>query len=107
MVFLNAENLLDVRLTDYQPLVRPQAGPGGRWTVDAWAPLEGSFEITIGSDAPVAAKPGQAFFFKRGTPHGFRNVGATAGAVMEIFVKQSAPAADLNAWLPPNAAIRR
>jgi iron complex outermembrane receptor protein len=41
-VFLNAENLLDVRLSDYQPLVRPEPGPGGRWTVDAWAPLEGS-----------------------------------------------------------------
>ncbi len=40
-VFLNAENLLNVRLSDYQPLVRPYPGPGGRWTVDAWAPLEG------------------------------------------------------------------
>jgi len=68
-----------------------------------WAPLEGSFQITIGSDAPVAAKPGQAFFFKRGTAHGFKNVGATAGAVMEIFVKQSTAAADVNAWLPPAA----
>jgi outer membrane receptor for ferrienterochelin and colicins len=42
MVFVNAENLLGVRLTDYQPFVRPEPGPGGRWTVDAWAPLEGS-----------------------------------------------------------------
>jgi iron complex outermembrane receptor protein len=41
-VFVNAENLLNVRLSDYQPLVRPEPGPGGRWTVDAWAPLEGS-----------------------------------------------------------------
>jgi iron complex outermembrane receptor protein len=41
-VFLNAENLTNVRLSDYQPLVRPEPGPGGRWTVDAWAPLEGS-----------------------------------------------------------------
>jgi iron complex outermembrane receptor protein len=40
-VFLNGENLLNVRLTKYEPLVRPQPGPGGRWTVDAWAPLEG------------------------------------------------------------------
>jgi iron complex outermembrane receptor protein len=47
MVFLNAENLLDVRLTDYQPLIRPEPGPGGRWTVDAWAPLEGS-QINLG-----------------------------------------------------------
>jgi quercetin dioxygenase-like cupin family protein len=65
-----------------------------------WVPLEGSFQITIGSDPAVAAKAGQAIFMKRGTPHGFRNVGTTAGAVMEIFVKQSS-AADLRAWLAP------
>jgi len=64
-----------------------------------WVPLEGSFQITIGSDAPVAAKAGQAFFLKRGTPHGFKNVGTTAGAVMEIFVKQTTAAADVAAWL--------
>jgi outer membrane receptor for ferrienterochelin and colicins len=46
-VFVNAENLLGVRLTDYEPLVRPEPGPGGRWTVDAWAPLEGSM-INLG-----------------------------------------------------------
>jgi iron complex outermembrane receptor protein len=46
-VFLNAENLLNVRLSDYQPLARPNPGPGGRWTVDAWAPLEGSM-INLG-----------------------------------------------------------
>jgi outer membrane receptor for ferrienterochelin and colicins len=40
-VFLNAENLLDVRQTDYDPLVRPSRAPDGRWTVDAWAPIEG------------------------------------------------------------------
>jgi iron complex outermembrane receptor protein len=41
MFFLNGENLLDIRLSHYEPLVRPQPGLGGRWTVDAWAPLEG------------------------------------------------------------------
>ena len=40
-VFLNGENLTNVRLTNYEPLVRPTIGEGGRWTVDAWAPLEG------------------------------------------------------------------
>ncbi len=40
-VFVNLENLGDVRLTKYQPLVRPTRGEGGRWTTDAWAPLEG------------------------------------------------------------------
>jgi iron complex outermembrane receptor protein len=40
-VFVNFENLLDVRQTDYDPLVRPERAPSGRWTVDAWAPVEG------------------------------------------------------------------
>jgi len=39
--FLNAENLLDIRQTRYDPLLLPQRAPSGEWTVDAWAPLEG------------------------------------------------------------------
>ena len=38
---LNAENLLDVRQTRHEPLARLVPGPGGRWTNDVWAPLEG------------------------------------------------------------------
>jgi outer membrane receptor for ferrienterochelin and colicins len=37
----NFENLLAVRQTEYQPLVRPSPTVGGRWTTDVWAPLEG------------------------------------------------------------------
>jgi iron complex outermembrane receptor protein len=40
-LFVNAENLGDVRLTRYDRLVRPTQGRGGRWTTDAWAPLDG------------------------------------------------------------------
>ncbi len=40
-VFVNAENLLDVRQTAYDRLVRPSVGSGGRWTTDVWAPLDG------------------------------------------------------------------
>jgi quercetin dioxygenase-like cupin family protein len=57
-----------------------------------WVPLEGTLQLTVGSDPPVAAKSGQAFFLKRGTPHGFKNVGTSVAAVMEIFVKQTAAA---------------
>jgi outer membrane receptor for ferrienterochelin and colicins len=39
--YINVENLGDVRQTLTHPLVRPERGVGGRWTVDAWAPLEG------------------------------------------------------------------
>jgi outer membrane receptor for ferrienterochelin and colicins len=37
----NFENLLNVRQTDYDRLVRPSPTTGGRWTTDVWAPLEG------------------------------------------------------------------
>jgi iron complex outermembrane receptor protein len=40
-LFVNAENLLGVRQTRYDPLIRPTRAPDGRWTVDAWAPAEG------------------------------------------------------------------
>ena len=40
-LFLNVENLADVRQTKDAPLVLPQRRPDGRWTVDAWAPLDG------------------------------------------------------------------
>jgi iron complex outermembrane receptor protein len=39
--FVNAENLTNVRQTRYDPLIRPTRAPDSRWTVDAWAPLEG------------------------------------------------------------------
>jgi len=41
LLFLNGENLTDVRQTRWDPLVRPARGVDGRWTVDAWAPLDG------------------------------------------------------------------
>lgn len=40
-LFLNLENLTGTRQTRTDPLVRPTPGAGGRWTTDAWAPLEG------------------------------------------------------------------
>ena len=40
-LFVNGENLTGVRQTKWDPLVREQRAPDGRWTVDAWAPLEG------------------------------------------------------------------
>jgi iron complex outermembrane receptor protein len=40
-LFLNAENVFGKRQTKYDPIVRPSRAADGRWTVDAWAPLEG------------------------------------------------------------------
>ena len=40
-LFINGENLGNVRQTDWDPLLRPARGIDGRWTVDAGAPLDG------------------------------------------------------------------
>jgi outer membrane receptor for ferrienterochelin and colicins len=40
-LFVNAENILGVRQTSFDPLVRPSRTADGRWTVDAWGPTEG------------------------------------------------------------------
>ena len=40
-VFVNLENLTNVRQTRYDPLVLPARGHGGRWTTDAWTELAG------------------------------------------------------------------
>jgi outer membrane receptor for ferrienterochelin and colicins len=40
-LFVNGENLSGVRQTTWDPLLRTTRAVDGRWTVDAWAPLEG------------------------------------------------------------------
>lgn len=40
-VFINGENLTGVRQTRWDALLRPDRASDGRWTVDAWAPLDG------------------------------------------------------------------
>lgn len=40
-LFLNAENILDIRQSRYDPMLLPNRAADGRWTVDAWGPLDG------------------------------------------------------------------
>ena len=40
-LFINGENLTDVRQTRWDPLLRPARAVDGRWTVDGWAPVDG------------------------------------------------------------------
>ena len=40
-LFVNLENIGNVRQTRYDPLVLPSRGKGGRWTTDAWTELSG------------------------------------------------------------------
>jgi outer membrane receptor for ferrienterochelin and colicins len=54
-LFLNAENILNVRQTRFDPILRRTRAPDGRWTADAWAPTEGfvlngGMRIGLGGD---------------------------------------------------------
>jgi iron complex outermembrane receptor protein len=40
-LFVNLENLTNVRQTRFDSLVLPARGRGGRWTTDAWTELVG------------------------------------------------------------------
>lgn len=40
-VFLNFENITNVRQTRFDPLLRPSRGGSGRWATDAWTDLAG------------------------------------------------------------------
>ncbi|HEU4563268.1 MAG TPA: TonB-dependent receptor [Gemmatimonadaceae bacterium] len=40
-LYINGEDLTDIRQTDYEPLLLPARSPEGRWTTQQWAPLEG------------------------------------------------------------------
>ena len=71
-----------------------------------WLPLEGTLQLSIGSDEPVSAEPGEAVFLERGTLHGFKNVGTTPAAVMEVFVNETGGNAAGDAVGLPFAALR-
>jgi iron complex outermembrane receptor protein len=54
-LFANAENILGVRQTRTDPLLRRVRAPSGEWTVDAWAPAEGfilngGFRLRFGAE---------------------------------------------------------
>jgi len=40
-LFINLENLSNIRQTRWDPILLPKRSVDGRWTVDAWAPLDG------------------------------------------------------------------
>lgn len=40
-LFLNLENILNLRQTGYHPMTLPRRATDRRWAVDAWAPTYG------------------------------------------------------------------
>ena len=62
-----------------------------------FVPLTGAVQMSIGSAKSVQAASGQVFFMEKGTPHGFKNAGASVATALEIFVKDGAAVASSNA----------
>jgi quercetin dioxygenase-like cupin family protein len=67
-------------------------------------PITGRIELTMGSAKPIETMPGQAYFMEKGTPHGFRNLGSSPAAVMEVFVKESGASARRAPFPPADIA---
>lgn len=62
-----------------------------------FVPVTGTVQLSIESENPVEAAPGQVHFLKANTPHGFKNTGALPATVIELFIKDGAPRADQDA----------
>jgi mannose-6-phosphate isomerase-like protein (cupin superfamily) len=84
----------DVRATrvDLKPMATRAVHQHDDVKFHLFIPLAGTLQLTVGSDKPVDAPVGQAFYIKGGTPHGFRNLGSTPGMAMEIFVTNGSTA---------------
>ena len=88
-LFVNLENLTDVRQQQWDPVLRPDRAVDGRWTVDAWAPLDGRV-INGGGKSPVLGFPATR-------PPGLRCSSSPAGA---------APRTPRSRSRGPNAPLR-
>ena len=60
-------------------------------------PVNGTEQLSVGSDTPIEVAPGQAQYIKKGTSHGFKNTGTSKATIIEVFVKEGAPLADRDA----------
>ena len=48
--------------------------------------LEGTWEYTVGDNAPLTLKAGDVLFIPAGTPHSARNVGSSKGAELATYI---------------------
>lgn len=69
-------------------------------------PITPGVELTIGSDKPIMAEPGQAYVIQKSTPHGFRNTTGSLAMVYEVFVKEAPAAANQASPRDENDSLR-
>ncbi len=62
-------------------------------------PITSPMEVFFGAEGKEEREtvaPGQVHYFKSNTPHGFKNPGSTAVTFIEIFVKNTGRAGNIN-----------
>ncbi len=77
-------------------ILRVDVEPGGVRNVHThddvrfhlFIPVSGNFEVETEPDAPVTLAAWQPRSIKGGTRHGFKNIGASTGTIVEVFVKK-------------------
>ena len=57
-------------------------------TFHLFIPVSGKFDVEVEPDAPVQLSAWQPRSIKGGTRHGFKNIGAATGTIVEVFVKK-------------------
>jgi quercetin dioxygenase-like cupin family protein len=77
-------------------ILRVDVEPGGVRNVHThddvrfhlFIPVSGTYEVEVEPDAPAQLGAWQPRSIKGGTRHGFKNIGATTGTIVEVFVKK-------------------
>ena len=89
-------------------VLRDYAEPGAvrrmhnhaEFTYHVFVLVTGQLQLTVEGDAMVEVRQGEALSLKGGVMHTFKNTGAVAATIVEVFGKAPAAAADVAAPRP-------
>lgn len=85
-LIINPGKGVDVLRLEFQPGAARSVHQHDDVRFHLFLSISGSIEVTMG-DKKIAAKPGEAYLFEKGTPHGFRNTGTGPASGYEVFVR--------------------
>jgi mannose-6-phosphate isomerase-like protein (cupin superfamily) len=90
-LIINPDKGVDVLRLEFQPGAARSVHQHDDVRFHLFMSISGSIEVTMG-DKKIAARPGEAYLFEKGTPHGFRNTGTGPASGFEVFVRDPAVA---------------
>jgi len=91
-LIIDPRNGVDVLRLEIQPGAARTVHQHDDVRFHLFLPISGSIEVTRGAEK-LAASPGQAYFFRTGVPHGYRNTGSTLASGFEVFIRDPKPTA--------------